>query len=76
MGTKVCFEQYMALCFVQRLRTNQNRCFAYWCTNGLAYLGESLDNKRYPKVEAEDLDSFLQRHKMEDLHIADRMIGL
>ncbi|KAJ5336412.1 hypothetical protein MYU51_012183 [Penicillium brevicompactum] len=52
------------------------RCFAYWCTNGLAYLGDSLDNKRYPKVEAEDLDSFLQRHKMEDLHIADRMIGL
>ncbi|KAJ5768160.1 hypothetical protein N7533_000743 [Penicillium manginii] len=49
-------------------------CFAYWCTNGKAYLGDNLDNNRYPAVEVVDLESFLVGHKMEELHKADQLL--
>ncbi|KAJ6044385.1 hypothetical protein N7499_006889 [Penicillium canescens] len=51
------------------------RCFAFWCTNGMAYLGDNLDNERYPNVQVVNLESFLLRHKMEELDKADQMIG-
>ncbi|KAJ6134026.1 hypothetical protein N7523_000348 [Penicillium sp. IBT 18751x] len=49
-------------------------CFAYWCINGKAYLGDNLDNKRYPNVEVIDLEAFLAGHKMEELHKADQLL--
>lgn len=53
----------------------RTRCFAFWCTNGTAYLGDNLDNERYPNVQVVNLESFLMRHKMEELDKADQMIG-
>lgn len=53
---------------------SRTRCFAYWCTNGKAYLGDNLDNNRYPAVELVDLESFLVGHKMEELHKADQLL--
>lgn len=52
----------------------QLRCFAYWCTNGKAYLGDNLDNNRYPDVEVVDLESFLVGHEMEELEKADQLL--
>ncbi|KAE8334258.1 hypothetical protein BDV24DRAFT_170373 [Aspergillus arachidicola] len=50
-------------------------CFAYWCTNGQAYLGDNIDNERYPGIQATGLESFLKGHRLKDLDKADQLIG-
>ncbi|KAH7015844.1 hypothetical protein EDB80DRAFT_833058 [Ilyonectria destructans] len=39
-------------------------CFAYWCTNGVARLGDNLDNTKYPGIVPN-----------EDVAIADQQLG-
>jgi hypothetical protein len=51
-------------------------CFVYWCTNGVAHLGDDLDNKKYSKVVPADMESFLKSCKMAELAVADRHLGL
>ncbi|KAJ5880497.1 Translation elongation factor [Penicillium subrubescens] len=51
------------------------QCFAYWCTSGKAYLGDDLDNHKYPHVQPVNLEAFLHSHKLKDLHEADRKLG-
>jgi hypothetical protein len=48
----------------------------YWCTNGVAHLGDDLDNKKYSKVVPADMESFLKSCKMAELAVADRHLGL
>ncbi|KAM5349610.1 hypothetical protein ACJ41O_006115 [Fusarium nematophilum] len=50
-------------------------CFAYWCTNGVAHLGDKLDNQKYPTVAAVDLEGFFKGHKREDIPTADQRPG-
>ncbi|KAF4333257.1 hypothetical protein FBEOM_12939 [Fusarium beomiforme] len=50
-------------------------CFAYWCTNGIAYLGDDLDNLKYPGVTPVNLEEFLANHSRQDLPLADQQIG-
>ncbi|OQE37882.1 hypothetical protein PENCOP_c009G00065 [Penicillium coprophilum] len=51
------------------------KCFAYWCISGKAYLGEDLDNHKYPHVHPVNLEAFLRSHKLKDLHEADQKLG-
>ncbi|EOD44390.1 putative translation elongation factor eef-1b gamma protein [Neofusicoccum parvum UCRNP2] len=50
-------------------------CFAYWCTNGVASLGDDLDNKKYPQIVPADMVGFLKTHKKENIAIADQCLG-
>ncbi|KAI8651920.1 hypothetical protein NCS56_01408300 [Fusarium sp. Ph1] len=50
-------------------------CFMYWCTNGIAHLGDNLNNQSYPTVVALDLEGFLRSHKREEIHTADQRLG-
>ncbi|UKZ74531.1 hypothetical protein TrVFT333_002201 [Trichoderma virens FT-333] len=50
-------------------------CFAYWCTNGVAHLGDKLDNEKYPEVIPNNMEEFLKAHKKEDIATADRQLG-
>ncbi|KAH7141144.1 hypothetical protein EDB81DRAFT_870318 [Dactylonectria macrodidyma] len=50
-------------------------CFAYWCTNGVARLGDNLDNKKYPNIAPVSMEGFLKAHKKEDVTIADQHLG-
>ncbi|EHK22922.1 uncharacterized protein TRIVIDRAFT_27731 [Trichoderma virens Gv29-8] len=50
-------------------------CFAYWCTNGVAHLGDKLDNEKYPGVIPNDMEEFLKSHKKEDIATVDRQLG-
>ncbi|KAF7918231.1 uncharacterized protein EAE98_009843 [Botrytis deweyae] len=52
--------------------------FAFWCTNGKAYLGEdssNLENSKYPKVKNVTMEQFLKRHALEELPLADQSLG-
>ncbi|KAF7952993.1 hypothetical protein EAE96_006215 [Botrytis aclada] len=52
--------------------------FAFWCTNGKAYLGEdskNLDNSKYPQVKNVTMKQFLKRHNLQDLPLADQSLG-
>ncbi|TGO40521.1 hypothetical protein BHYA_0036g00540 [Botrytis hyacinthi] len=52
--------------------------FAFWCTNGKAYLGEdssNLDNSKYPQVENVTMEQFLKRHTLQNLPLADQSLG-
>ncbi|WYZ42206.1 hypothetical protein EsH8_V_001101 [Colletotrichum jinshuiense] len=49
-----------------------SRAFIYWCTNGVANLGEDLDNKRYAHIVPIDMEGFLKSHKRADIAIADQ----
>ncbi|GFF57173.1 elongation factor 1-gamma [Aspergillus udagawae] len=51
------------------------KCFAYWCIQPEAHLGDALDNDRYPNVQPTDLKRFFHSHRMEDLHRADQRLG-
>ncbi|KAI6765436.1 hypothetical protein HG530_006506 [Fusarium avenaceum] len=50
-------------------------CFAYWCMNGIAILGDNLDSQEYPNVVTTDLDGFFRSHKKEDIPTADQRLG-
>ncbi|KAM0135918.1 hypothetical protein ACHAO1_004938 [Botrytis cinerea] len=52
--------------------------FAFWCTNGKAYLGEdsrNLDNSKYPQVKNVTMEQFLKRHILQELPLADQSLG-
>ncbi|KAL5593081.1 hypothetical protein FOBRF1_012183 [Fusarium oxysporum] len=49
--------------------------FAYWCTNGNAYLGDNLDNQRYLTVATINLEDFFKSHKRDDISTADQRFG-
>ncbi|KAH7194894.1 hypothetical protein DER44DRAFT_676414 [Fusarium oxysporum] len=49
--------------------------FTYWCTNGIAYLGDNLDNQRYPTVATINLEDFFKSHKRDDISTADQRFG-
>lgn len=55
--------------------TAKLRCFAYWCTNGVAHLGDNLDNAKYPNIVPVNMEGFLRAHKKEDVAIADQQLG-
>ncbi|KAH7144148.1 hypothetical protein B0J13DRAFT_502071 [Dactylonectria estremocensis] len=50
-------------------------CFTYWCTNGVACLGDDLDNMKYPNIALVDMGGFLKAHKKEDIATADQQLG-
>ncbi|KAB2573246.1 hypothetical protein DBV05_g8073 [Lasiodiplodia theobromae] len=50
-------------------------CFAYWCTNGVASLGDDLDNGKYPNIVPVNMEDFLKTHKEEKIAIADQYLG-
>ncbi|KAL1616838.1 Elongation factor 1-gamma [Neofusicoccum ribis] len=50
-------------------------CLAHRCTNGVASLGDDLDNKKYPHIVPADMEGFLKTHKKEDIAIADQYLG-
>ncbi|KAH8665397.1 hypothetical protein BGZ61DRAFT_366452 [Ilyonectria robusta] len=50
-------------------------CFTYWCTNGVAHLGDNLDNTKYPDIVPVDMEGFLRARKKEDVAIADQQLG-
>ncbi|KAH7239609.1 hypothetical protein B0J15DRAFT_568937, partial [Fusarium solani] len=50
-------------------------CFMYWCTNGIAHLGDNLNNQSYPTIVALDLEGFLRSNKREEIHTADQRLG-
>lgn len=52
------------------------RCFAYWATNGVATLGDNLDNDKYPQVVLVNMEEFLRDHKREQIAIAEQLLVL
>ncbi|KAH6867862.1 hypothetical protein B0T10DRAFT_419240 [Thelonectria olida] len=50
-------------------------CFAYWCTNGVAHLGDDLDNGKYPSIVPIDIEGFLKAQKKENIAVADQFLG-
>ncbi|GKZ71778.1 hypothetical protein AnigIFM50267_007820 [Aspergillus niger] len=51
------------------------KCFAYWCIQPEAQLGDTLDNDRYESVQATDLRAFFLSHAVDELHCADQELG-
>ncbi|KAH8200954.1 hypothetical protein TruAng_004892 [Truncatella angustata] len=50
-------------------------CFSYWCINGIAYLGEDLDNHKFPHIKPVDMESFLRAHEKERVPVAFLSLG-
>ncbi|GKT66964.1 hypothetical protein ColTof4_12849 [Colletotrichum tofieldiae] len=51
------------------------KAFIYWCTNGVAHLGDELDNNKYSYIVPTNVEDFLKAQKNRDIAIAYQKIG-
>ncbi|KAK2736516.1 NmrA-like family protein [Colletotrichum kahawae] len=52
------------------------KAFIYWCTNGVAHLGDELDYNKYPYIVPTSVEEFLRARKKTNVAIAYQEIGL
>ncbi|KAK6218372.1 hypothetical protein QIS74_06252 [Colletotrichum tabaci] len=51
------------------------KAFIYWCTNGVAHLGNELDNEKYSYIVPANVEDFLRAHKDTEVAVAGQKIG-